>query len=111
MPAPRAIQRSGGILTGRDGGPVAPLGLSLAVTTTRQFFAVNSNHFANSGVWVANSGGVKGVGTGYMTGIPGGYKNRITGGYSCPVGTVANLIQGIQIGGCNPCLAYVCSEP
>nr|WBW52406.1 hypothetical protein IGGMDNGE_00482 [Pseudomonas aeruginosa] len=46
-----------------------------------------------------------------MTGIPGGYKNRITGGYSCPAGTVSNLIQGIQIGGCNPCLAYVCSEP
>lgn len=47
MPAPRVIQRSGGILTGRDGGPVVPLELSLAVTTTRQFFAVNSNHFAN----------------------------------------------------------------
>lgn len=48
MPAPWVIQRSDGILTGRDGDPVAPLELSLAVTTTRQFFAVNSNHFANS---------------------------------------------------------------
>mgnify|MGYP006916637703 CR=1 FL=1 len=64
-----------------------------------------------SGVWVANGGGVRGVGTGFMTGIPGQYRNRLTGGYSCPVGTVPNLVQGIQVGGCNPCLTYVCSEP
>lgn len=63
------------------------------------------------GVWVANGGGVRGVGTGFMTGIAGQYVNRITGGYSCPTGTVPNLIQGVQIGGCNPCLAYSCSEP
>lgn len=63
------------------------------------------------GVWVANGGGIRGVGTGFMTGIPGGYRNRITGGWSCPTGTVPNLVQGIQIGGCNPCLTYVCSEP
>ncbi|MBZ3679467.1 hypothetical protein J1N39_33895, partial [Pseudomonas aeruginosa] len=37
-----------------------------------------------SGVWVANGGGVRGVGTGFMTGIPGQYRNRLTGGYSCP---------------------------
>lgn len=46
-----------------------------------------------------------------MTGIPGAYTNRLTGGYSCPSGTVANLVQGIEVSGCRPCLTYVCSEP
>ena len=63
------------------------------------------------GVWTANRGDPTGVGTGFMTGIAGQYVNRITGGYSCPTGLVPNLIGGIQIGGCNPCLSYSCSKP
>ncbi|MBP5948073.1 prepilin-type N-terminal cleavage/methylation domain-containing protein [Pseudomonas sp. P9(2020)] len=62
-------------------------------------------------VWKSNGGGDPGVGTGFMTGIAGSYKNRITGGYSCPAGLVANLIGGVQIGGCQPCLSYSCSMP
>lgn len=63
-----------------------------------------------SGVW-KSGGDVAGIGTGFMTGIAGQYYNRITGGYSCPAGLVPNLIGGVQIGGCNPCLSYSCSKP
>ncbi len=63
------------------------------------------------GKWKSIGGDIDGVGTGFMTGIWGQYVNRITGGYSCPSGLVPNLIGGIQIGGCNPCLSYSCSKP
>lgn len=64
-----------------------------------------------NGLWKASSDSAYGVGTGFMTGIAGNYANRITGNWSCPVGLVPNLIGGIQIGGCNPCLTYSCSKP
>lgn len=64
-----------------------------------------------SGVWKSFGGDTDGIGTGFMTGIANQYRNRITGGYSCPAGLVPNLIGGIQIGGCNPCLSYSCSKP
>ncbi|MPQ69339.1 shufflon system plasmid conjugative transfer pilus tip adhesin PilV [Pseudomonas sp. MWU12-2323] len=64
-----------------------------------------------SGVWKASGDDATGVGTGFMTGIPGSYLNRITGGYSCPAGLVPNLIGGVQIAGCQPCLSYSCSKP
>ena len=64
-----------------------------------------------NGKWESSGGDSTGVGTGFMTGIPNQYKNRLTGGYSCPTGLVPNLIGGIQIGGCNPCLTYSCSKP
>lgn len=63
-----------------------------------------------NGIW-SKGGDTYGVGTGFMTGIPGMYVNRITGGYSCPAGLVPNLIGGVQIGGCMPCLTYSCSPP
>lgn len=63
------------------------------------------------GKWKSSGGDSNGVGTGFMTGIANQYYNRITGGYSCPAGLVPNLIGGVQIGGCNPCLSYSCSKP
>lgn len=65
-----------------------------------------------SGVWTKSGDSAYGVGTGFMTkaGYPG-YPNRITGGYSCPPGLVANLIGGVVISGCQPCLSYSCSKP
>lgn len=64
-----------------------------------------------NGVWKPSGDSSYGIGTGFMTGIPGNYANRITGNWSCPAGLVPNLIGGIQIGGCNPCLTYSCSKP
>lgn len=64
-----------------------------------------------SGMWKLIGGSDDGVGSGFTTGIPGNYRNRITGGYSCPAGLIPNLIAGIQIGGCSPCLTYSCTKP
>jgi hypothetical protein len=75
---------------------------------------VNGNGDAltcKDGKWKSSGGDSSGIGTGFMTGIAGLYVNRITGGYSCPTGLVPNLIGGIQVGGCNPCLTYSCSKP
>lgn len=63
-----------------------------------------------SGVWARNGDSTYGIGTGFMTGVAG-YVNRITGGYSCPAGLVPNLISGIAVSGCQPCLTYTCSKP
>ncbi len=74
-------------------------------------YSVANKSLCQSGRWKGTgTGDLRGVGTSFMTGV-GGYYNRITRGYSCPAGLVANLTGGIQIGGCYPCLWYVCSLP
>lgn len=66
-----------------------------------------------TGVWTKSGDSAYGVGTGFMTkaGDPRGYPNRITGTTSCPPGLVPNLIGGVVISGCQPCLTYSCSKP
>ena len=65
-----------------------------------------------NGKWGASGASAYGVGTGFMTGGAAHfYVNSITGNASCPAGLVPNLIGGVQIGGCQPCLTYSCSLP